>query len=206
MIISRINLSSLVLISFFIIFNVDQGLSLKCYQCTSLSNETCWTEPTKTDLMDCREDTSTTTPLNNETTIVTTPPTTVTTVPPSPTTVITTAPPSSATVVTTAAPSGNSTGNSSAATSSDALYKRLRRFVDTRADETWECVKLVSKEGDVETITRQCAKKSVSYCNGKDENSCFVCSDKDGCNSASSIGLQLVSMVLPVAVALFLAR
>ncbi|KAH0552460.1 integumentary mucin C.1-like [Cotesia glomerata] len=195
MIISRINLSSLVLISFFIIFNVDQVLSLKCYQCTSLSNETCSTEPAKTDLMECREVTSTTTSSNNETTIVTTPPTTVTTVPTSPTTVIT-----------TAAPSGNSTGNSSAASSSDVLYKRLRRSADTRTDETWECVKLVSKEGDVEIITRQCVKKSASYCNGKDENSCFVCSDKDGCNSASSIGLQFVSMVLPVAVALFLAR
>ncbi|XP_074113542.1 uncharacterized protein LOC141536734 [Cotesia typhae] len=188
MIISRINLSSLVLITLFIIYNVDQGLSLQCYHCTSLSNGTCGTEPTKTHLMECKEDTNTTTPSNNETTTVTTPPTTVTT------------------VVTTASPSGNSTENSTATSSSDSRHNRLRRSADTRTDDIWECVKLVSKEGDVETITRQCAKKSASYCNGKDQNSCFVCSDKDGCNSASSIGFQFVSMVLPVAVALFLAR
>ncbi|XP_074113541.1 uncharacterized protein LOC141536733 isoform X2 [Cotesia typhae] len=132
-------------------------------------------------------------------------PTTNATAPLTPTTSV--APPSNVTVpsrpTTSLAPPTNTsaslTTKTAAITASLSFRNRLSRLADLRADDSWKCIKLISKEGDKEIVNRKCAKKSESFCNISDESSCFACSD-DGCNSASSKGFQLISMVLPLAI------
>ncbi|XP_044592714.1 cell wall integrity and stress response component 3-like isoform X2 [Cotesia glomerata] len=97
----------------------------------------------------------------------------------------------------------SSTTNSTSVTRIASDKSRFRRSVDLRADGAWECIKHIKKEGDEEIVNRKCAKTSEKFCNDKAENSCFVCSDKDACNSASNIGFQIIFMTLPLTVVFF---
>ncbi|CAD6212791.1 GSCOCG00011057001-RA-CDS, partial [Cotesia congregata] len=90
------------------------------------------------------------------------------------------------TINSTASSTTNSTLNTSSVTRIASEKIRFRRSVDLRADGAWECIKHIKKEGDEEIVNRKCAKINEKFCNDKAENSCFVCSDKDACNSASS--------------------
>ncbi|XP_034950874.1 uncharacterized protein [Chelonus insularis] len=83
---------------------------------------------------------------------------------------------------------------------------RLKR--DTSSD--WECVKIITQNKDTQkkTLQRLCAKKTEESCKDKkndSDNKCATCSDKDLCNSASNIKLQLIPAFLSVFLALFIS-
>ncbi|XP_044592715.1 cell wall integrity and stress response component 3-like isoform X3 [Cotesia glomerata] len=216
---SRINLNSLVFISLFITCNVHKGTSLQCYQCESNSDGECWSDLSTTLLVTCGDENSTTpNPLTNLTTIAsttesttsfTTTSTTESTTPSTtaPTTEYTTFSTTESTTPSTTASTTesttSSTTNSTSVTRIASDKSRFRRSVDLRADGAWECIKHIKKEGDEEIVNRKCAKTSEKFCNDKAENSCFVCSDKDACNSASNIGFQIIFMTLPLTVVFF---
>ncbi|XP_044592716.1 Y' element ATP-dependent helicase YJL225C-like isoform X4 [Cotesia glomerata] len=192
---SRINLNSLVFISLFITCNVHKGTSLQCYQCESNSDGECWSDLSTTLLVTCGDENSTTpNPLTNLTTIA---PTTEYT------TFSTTESTTPSTTASTTESTTSSTTNSTSVTRIASDKSRFRRSVDLRADGAWECIKHIKKEGDEEIVNRKCAKTSEKFCNDKAENSCFVCSDKDACNSASNIGFQIIFMTLPLTVVFF---
>ncbi|XP_074113538.1 uncharacterized protein LOC141536732 isoform X1 [Cotesia typhae] len=178
------------------------------------------TTPSTTESITTPTTASNTSPTTNSTTESITTPTTASNTSPTinsttesittPTTASNTSPTTNSTTesITTSTTASNtsSTTNSTTVSMIASNKSRFRRSVDLRADGAWECVKHIKKKGDEEIVNRKCAKTSEKFCSDKNENSCFACSDKDACNSASSIGFQIISMTLPLTVVFFLAQ